>query len=513
MEKALKDYSHLYLNNSIDKKLSEIECDRNKLFAAIVETSTKNQYKSKFYDGFIMLMESKMLTNYEKQIVKTVLEYYELNGNFPDLTYLKSNQFNSLKNKDYDDKRLDTLYQNPQVIPFMIEQFIKLQQTDCFTKQHSSTLKKIAKLEVLPLDFIYTLEDYRYSKKPFNTDKINLSFEYSLEDDKNVLCGYLDILDEYGKLKTGTINCLIKNKYADNFFEVSFIYNAVINERKNVCFVSTTWDSTDILNKLLSMHSYTLDESLHISYLSLCARDVDIEKVNKVLEDFKEKTKGHLIIFDNNSLNIFNQNTLRKLISETNWKFGTETGKGIELFIIDRIENLRLENNGELEENIPKIIKTYSNFIIRQSKMCFRDGFETMTIVFTTNTCCKSTYSYFKENGIMNNYDKDVEIVNSVLEKYSDMVITFALEKRQDIENKDLNGFIQVVKNLNNKTTIEPINVQISLESCKIKPKETSESKNEPVDNNKNVFKPEELKENVLKSEDLNNYINNIQKQ
>lgn len=513
MQRTIKNDPRLFLNNSIDISMSKIKYDRNTLFAAIVETSTKNQYKSQFYDGFIKLKELNILTDYEKQIIKIVLEYYELNGAFPDLTYLKSHQFNSLKNRDYKDERLNILYQNPQVIPFMIEQFIKIHNTDDFINENSGTLKKIARLEALPLSFIYKLEDYRYSEKPFNIDKINLSFEYSLENDKNVLCSSLDILDEYGKLKTGTVNALIKNKYADNFFEVSLIYNAVINEHKNVCFISTTWGFTDILNKLVSIHSYTLDENLHINYLSLCARDVDIEKVNKVLEDFKEKANGHLIIFDNSSLNIFNQNTLRKLILETKWKFIYETKKDIELLVIDRIENLRLENNGELEESISKIIKTYSNFIIRQSKMCLRDGFETMTILFTTNTCSKSTYPYFKENGIMSNYDKDIEIINSVLEKYSDMVIAFALEKRKNIGNKDLEGFIHIVKNTNNKTTIEPINVQMSLEDCKIKLKEKSENRSKTIDSNENIFNSEKLKNDVLKPEDLNNFINNLQKQ
>lgn len=490
MNNTSKETANLFLRNAINDQLSKIDYDSKKLFKVFVETSTRNEYSGSFYEGFIKFKELDMLSSDEKEIVEVLLEYYEAsNGFFPDITYLKGNGFKPLREYEYADKRFQYIFCYPIVVTIIIEQFIQLRQTETFIDKNSSVITNMAKRKSMPLNFVYDLEDFRNSNHPFNVDKISLSFNYDVENAKNYLSTGLNFLDVYAALKEGTVNCLIKNKYADNFFEIVLIYNAVIKNHKNVCFVCTTWSKEDIINKIIAIHSYTLNESLHIKYSDLVNRNVDKKIIDTVLKDFENKAGNHLIIFDNNAFKIFNPDTFRKLIMETRFKFNHTNKRSIELLVVDKIEDLRLEHNGEIEDSISKIIKIYSNFIIRQSsKLCYREGFEEMTTLFSTNTCKKSTYSWFRNNGLNEEYNQGIEIINSILEKYSDNVIALSFAK----DTKDnANGIIQVLKSSYNVPMNEPIKISIDLKNCKICKEDIPEHQ-EKLDSIEEVLSSEE---------------------
>lgn len=489
--KKKKIDSNIFLDNSVYEQIKNMKFDIELLFKAMIETATLNpKYSNKFFQVFANLKELNILDNDENRIIDIMLEHYSLsNGAFPSLTFLKQTyEYSTLEAKYYDDDiRIKTLVRYPSQVGIVAEEFIKIKQRRCFLEKNKETLKKISKNSSIPLDFIYELEDYRNNAIPFNENSISKPFIYEMDKDDCIgIDTTLDFLvPRFRYLKYGSLNCLVKNKFADNCLELSILYNTLINEHKNVCYISTNWSSSNILKKLLVLHSLTLSEDLILNYEKLLSNEENIEKVNAVLSDFENKSNNKLQIFDNTSLYSFNIDTLRKLLLGVNFKFKNNSNKGIELLIIDTIEDLRLENKGMIEDNKQKVVKTYANFIIRQSKLCFREDFEEMTVLISTHTCQKSTSNYFKTTELNNTYDKDIEITNSVLEKYADTVTVFALEKKEtekqenEPKEENQNGFIQIIKNLYNNAMDEIITVTVSQKDCKIVKRNEDNSDND----------------------------------
>ena len=154
---------------------------------------------------------------------------------------------------------------------------------------------------------------------------------------------------------------LVKGKICSIFaytgsFKTMFCTNVAYNAMKNganVVYISLEIDKREMYFNFLSRHSYSDTFETKISHSDIkVGRINEDEKTylfNELSPHFKNELKEHLIVYDETDISSNTYSIFTNLLSKAENKFMKETGKGVDLIIVDHINLLKF--GGERMQN------------------------------------------------------------------------------------------------------------------------------------------------------------------
>lgn len=454
-----EDKNEIVSIENIENEIDDIDLV---IFLVGLATLNLKQYNDRLYSAFLRLKELNILKKDEKKWINHLVDDYDTKIRFTSLDVLEKLKYVTLT--DSKKKNIETMYnRNGYLIEEMLNNIISARIVDNFVKENK--IEEHLENSSVSLDLIYKVVDFKNELLQFSSENIQNDFC----DDVNLYTGIEYIDRQYSKISPGSIVSIIKNKNCSNFIEASIIYNNISREKKNICIMTSSWTTKDIIAKILVLHSQTLDDEKKLSYKDIHNNKEDVQKIHEVYQDFMEKYGSNLQVYCNTSLRIFNIGSFRNLLVTANQVFENTTGHSMDILVIDMIDNFRFEEKGVIECNTDKIIKQYCNLIIREVKLFNGNSNNKLIAIISTNIASRETYSHLSlEFDLKNNENyRDFKVGADILEKYSDLVLVIASNNiRKDY--KKLYGDFQIIKTRDSFSMEEPIPMTISLIDCSI---------------------------------------------
>lgn len=199
-------------------------------------------------------------------------------------------------------------------------------------------------------ELIETINKIDYMTTPPNIDESfdNLEeYTNNREKDINLPTGIAKLDENNAYLQKGTTTTVFA--YTGNYktmFCTNVAYN-IMNESKNVLYVSLEISKEDMYINFLSRHSYNYDKKISHSDIK-SGKATEKEKkylFNTVYPDFKDKLKDHIIIYDETDISKNSYNEFSKLFLKADNNFIKTTGYGIDLIVIDHINLLKFDSD------------------------------------------------------------------------------------------------------------------------------------------------------------------------
>lgn len=448
-------------NKAKAKECNTITINDSDLVIYLIEiaTSNKNKYNDKLYSAFLKLEDLKILKKDEQKWIKNLINVYDSQIKYPDIDTLKKIKYNALEDK----KKIEIIKlfdKNNKLIENMLKKIFSDRILNVFAEENK--IKEHLENSFLPLDLIYKIDDFRSGLTQFENDSM-VAKSYA---DVNLYTGieYIDKL--HSKIAPGSIVSVLKNQNSGNFVDASIIYNTLSKEKKNICVITSNWTSKEIISKILVLHSQTLEDEKKLSYAKIYSNKEDINKINEVYCDFRNKYGLNLQIYCNSSLKIFNVESFRNLLKTANQIFEDNTKNSMDMLVIDCIENLRFEEKGTIEGDTGKIVQKYCNLIIREIKMFNNDIEKKPIAIISSNIVSKDIYSIISvEFDVPSATLKNFKLGTNILEKYSDLVIAIAFSSIS-LQYDGVDIRFMLMKNRNSFAMEEPRVMRMHLDDC-----------------------------------------------
>ena len=177
--------------------------------------------------------------------------------------------------------------------------------------------------------------------------------------------------------------------------------------------------------RFILRHSYNTKFETELISSDEIDDEFDMELVEEVCKDFYENLSNHLIVLDDNDLDISNVTSLQKLFVFAEHKFHEINERGIDLIVVDDFTHMKLDDGKKLITNKNQIQTEYYSFFRNQSKNFL--GTKRMLTIVVTNEFDRKYIPYYEEN---DTYQKSM--VPEVIESLSDNILVI----RNDSDNQ-----------------------------------------------------------------------------
>ena len=181
----------------------------------------------------------------------------------------------------------------------------------------------------------------------------------------DLLTGIKLIDEDSGGLHKGALTTILG--YAGSFkttWAINISYNA-IHKAKNVLYLSLEVSKEDIYYDLLSRHSFNNNFKYHIEHSDLKHKKLNNEEFKYLSENIYPdllKAEGKIYIVDETELEAYSVYSLESKFAEIERLAIEETGKGIDLFIIDHAQLLKFDSNAKNAGNETSVLNNYISF-------------------------------------------------------------------------------------------------------------------------------------------------------
>ena len=277
------------------------------------------------------------------------------------------------------------------------------------------------------VDFVYN----RYPEEIVTIEDTTLDeLEEIIENTKKLLTKYYCI-DRYLKgLKDGTITTILgDNSYQKNILCLNIVYN-IINEGKNVLYISIGASKKDLYKRFLIRHSCSknsfqkleLDTSYNVSNIEYA----------KVYHDFKDNLSCNMIAVDESDYFISTHYSLLKTLCAYDNQFKCNTQHGIDVIVVDELSKMKLFNGKKYISNRNTIASEFYSFLKNQSNNLLSSGRKIPLVI---------TYEFNKNNPFSENGD-----VPDAVNTFSDNIIKVISD---DTDKSLSNLTIKVLKSIN----------------------------------------------------------------
>ena len=193
-------------------------------------------------------------------------------------------------------------------------------------------------------------------------------YEQKTESD-NLLTGVKRIDDDSGGLHKGALATILG--YAGSFkttWAINISYNAM-QAGMNILYLSLEVSKESIYYDLLSRHSFNDNFKYHIEHSDLKnkkLKDEEFEYLSNTIYPDLQKAEGKIYIIDETELEAYSIYALESKFSEIEKLAIEETGKGIDLLVIDHAQLLKFDSSAKNAGNETSILNNYISYF-RQS--------------------------------------------------------------------------------------------------------------------------------------------------
>lgn len=415
------------------------------------------------------LLKLQVFTSYEKERVEECLQRMKTLGYVDYEKYIQSHRYYSVGDKE----KID---QEPKVIYAMIQWFIEERNT-------VSIVNEIYKIR--------QAEKY-HSRREIDNMMIKLKARFQKNDDlrlgvfgkeickKNLDNIYSDIDSLYLKESKGikfnneidkyfsginpdTNICVVGNNIEINrFFAIQLIYEA-LKKGLNICYLSFNRSKLSILLEFIA--KYGIEKDRNYNYDDITKRKLKQEELKKMAENFRLRYGKNLNIVDDTDLEEFNEIYIRQTLNIVDCAFLSNSNKGIEIIVVDSLEDLHIDTTKGAIHNQQAILSYYLELFRDLKKLSY---YKDVSVIMMSDFSNSGRSTAINNDGNVSISDTKTE-----LSHYADIIVsvynnTNSLEELQD-ECK-----VKVLKDNNMPIMLEPISIKINREQFGFKKKEIS---------------------------------------
>lgn len=421
-----KNTAKISKTESVNKKL-----DTGLMFRKILYGATKinidiNYMKELFNFQFLTEDERKLLREYielaEKlncnKISEKVLELkdYYFKEIFEELHLEKDGLLIKYKNEE----NTESEYVEDEIIQ-LINLFVIERKKEIASQKIAIQIHKGGFIQEDIANIINsTLNEQRVINK--NESINNFKELYQRDSNKINFKTGLDYIDIHTKgYRQGIVTAIVGN---DTTFNTIWVTNGVyetIKLKKNVCYISTNSNNADIISQFVLKHFQIMfpEESEKINLSDIKNHTIlEEEKFWKAYKDFKDNWQKYLKIITDEDIKFNSIQSFRATIFEIDRLLKVETGKGIELLIIDGVENMPLEKNWVQIQDNNVILSNYMPELEKEAKNFLNSNKEIAVVV---------TYSIDNMNSkktIETRFSINISNMDKNLNKYADTIIS-----------------------------------------------------------------------------------------
>lgn len=267
-----------------------------------------------------------------------------------------------------------------------------------------------------------------------------------------ILTGVEEIDNNISGLSPGTITTIMgytgsyKTLYAVN------ISYAAVTQGKNVCYLSLEVPKEHLVYNLISRHSNNTKFNKTIGHFDIKKKKLKEEDreyaFKTILQDFLS-LPGKIKLLDESDIPTYTRAGLDQLFRGVNDKFIEETGRGVELLVIDHAQLLKFNESGFNTKDPYQIVNFYVSFFRQQTLNFLGTGEKIATIVLSQ----ASREGYKAASKHQGKYDLTALAEANELERASQNVI--ALYTDESLKNSK-QAKIQLLKARDGSTMAEP---------------------------------------------------------
>lgn len=431
MSNLIKKQENNIIKGVERKETVKKELDTGLIFRKILYGATKveldiNYMKELFNFQFLTEDERKLLREYielaeklncnkiSEKVLKLKDNYFK--DIFEELHFAKNDILIKYKNEE----NKESEYFESEIVQ-LINLFIIERKKEMAAQQIAIRVQKGGFIQEDIANIINsTLNEQRIINK---SESIN-NFQEIYEKDANKI-NYktgINYIDQYTKgYRQGIVTAIIGNDITFNTLWATNGVYETIKLKKNVCYISTNANNTDIISQFVLKHFQKMFpvESEKNNLLDIKNHTIlEEEKFWNAYKDFKENWQKYLKVITDEDIKFNSISSFRATLFEMDRLLKMETGKGIELLIIDGIENMPFEKNWVQIQNNNIILANYMNELKKESKNFLNNNKEIAIMVTSSINNMNS------KKGIENRFSININSMNKNIEKYSDTIIS-----------------------------------------------------------------------------------------
>lgn len=283
----------------------------------------------------------------------------------------------------------------------------------------------------------------------------NLKEHIDDSKDTSLYTGIKKLDDNDAYIKKGKITSVFA--YTGSF-KTMFCSNAsynVIKQGANVLYLSLEISKYEMYMNFLSRHSNNFDKKIsHTDIKNNILNEEDKNYLyNTIYQDFKDKLKEHLIIFDETDLKSNTYASYSKLFTQADNYFNKKNGHGIDLIVIDHINLLKFDSGEKVQNDYSAVNHWMSYF--RKNAINFLDQKRQVAILCA---CQSSREGYKKAMRNKKGYDLTSIAEGNEIERSSQLVLSIFTD---DEHRKNNISQMQILKLRDGKSTSELLDVGI----------------------------------------------------
>ena len=363
-------------------------------------------------DQIRYLYNADVLNNEEKKLCDAIIENYAILGNRNIPSILKKNGMNI--------EEINSIvpYEESKIL-IMIDEFIINRRKEYNKKIYNDALD-ITNYDVFCKEAIDIINKrYKANIEIKERNILDDLAGFVNSDEEELLDGLptgIKNIDEITHgLPIGKVSSIVgMDKIYRHMVVINMVYKLIM-QGKNVLFLSFDYNQKNIYLDLISRHSCDLKFGKSLSKLELVDRK-NIDIYNCLYDDIKDYFYTHLVLYDEDDLNMQNIFVFQRLFTIANDKFVKSTNRPIDLIVIDGLSNLHIETSRRVITNRNLVEKEYYSFFKDMSSNFLGTGNE-VSIVVTTDSL--SSYNDLLNQGVYYNLSH----ISDIIKIYSSVIL------------------------------------------------------------------------------------------
>ena len=263
--------------------------------------------------------------------------------------------------------------------------------------------------------------------------------------------GFDNQIDKYFcGITPSTTLCIAGNDLETNrFFAIQLLYKA-LKKGLNICYLSFNRSKSLMLLEFIA--KYILENDKSCNYNEIINKKLSEQKLKSVLASFQELYSSNLKIVDIKDFQELNETYIRQTLGVINSTFFESCKKGIDIVIVDSIEDLRIDTMKGTINNLRTVISRYLDFFSELKQLSFYNNISILLLSTYTNsgTC----------NAVYNDGNVSVKDIKENILHHADMIISVYCNQNgiEDFKNECK---VKVLKDNNMPIMSEPISVKL----------------------------------------------------